>query len=99
MKDIKDILCLNTRYAIQDKYKKLETKRQCDKSYREVHKDELREKTREYRNEHFDCICGGKYSRKSKARHEICNKHVMYLNNINASIPVFSEDNQEAHST
>ena len=57
------------------------------KEYRQTHKEELKEKAKEYyrmnkeklderRNEKFNCVCGGKYIRKSKARHFKSDKHI-----------------------
>jgi hypothetical protein len=52
------------------------------KQYYEDHKEELLEKQKQYREDHkeeilekFECECGGKYTRKNKAKHERTKKH------------------------
>ncbi len=57
-------------------------------SYREIHLKELNEYSKLYRelnhdmlNEHIDCDCGGKYSKKQKARHMKSQKHLKYCEN------------------
>ena len=84
-KELKNVLCINTRSSILNFANKIKRKQIADKLYRESHKDKLKAyqaSRREIRNEHFECDCGGCYSRKSKARHEKCNKHIRYLNSV-----------------
>lgn len=48
------------------------------KNYKQLHKIELDE----YRNELYDCECGGKFTYINKQRHLNSNKHQNYLSNV-----------------
>ena len=87
-KELKNVLCINTRSSFLTPDNRLQQRIKSDKKYRDTHKEERKiydASISEIRNEHFDCECGGKYSRKSKARHEKCQKHIKYIETLNKS--------------
>jgi len=49
------------------------------KKYYEAYRKENKEKIYQYNTEKFACICGGKYTRVHKAKHEKTKKHQDYL--------------------
>jgi hypothetical protein len=71
---IETIECANKRKPIAS----LEEQKAREKNWRE----ENREKLTEYKNQHFDCECGGKYARKDKATHERSKKHQNFISPI-----------------
>jgi hypothetical protein len=66
---------LNSQYAhmTDEQYKILKQKK--NKTYREKHKEELKEK----KNKKTICICGGSYCESGKQRHFKTNKHINYI--------------------
>ena len=50
--------------------------KQQEKEYREANKEKIKEKD----TKKFTCICGCKYTRKNKARHERTAKHKQFIN-------------------
>jgi len=42
--------------------------------------EDNRELIKQYKNEKFNCACGGKYTRGGKARHEKSKKHLNFIN-------------------
>jgi len=93
----KEYLQFNKEYTKQ-KLKEYQEKnkeqiKQKSKEYREKNKDQINQKHKEYREKNnevlkekahqkFDCECGGKYQRSTKARHIKSNKHQAYLSSI-----------------
>jgi hypothetical protein len=66
-------------------------KKESDKRYYEMNKEQINEKNKEYyennkeqintqRNEKLFCVCGGQYTRRNKAQHEKSKKHSLYIN-------------------
>jgi hypothetical protein len=49
------------------------------KEYKKLYKEKNREKLNIYRNTKFECECGGSYSRKHKAEHFRCKKHIDFF--------------------
>ena len=62
--------------------KNKEKKKEYDKEYREKNKEKL--------NEKFNCMCGGKYTKKTKSMHEKTKKHQTYLASLSSSSSVSS---------
>jgi hypothetical protein len=53
---------------------------EIQKQYREDNKDKLQQ----YKNEKHHCVCGGKYTTSSKAKHFKTKRHLKYTNSVKA---------------
>ena len=79
---------LNSQYAFMTDEQRKILKQKKDKTYREKHNEELKEK----KNKKTICICGSSYSASVKQHHLRSIKHNKYINNFSSSEePTFDE--------
>ena len=74
----------NKEYRKQYRLDNKEEIKQKRKEYYENNKDKIKqyqESKRDYKQEKFNCDCGGRYTRQSKTHHYKSKKHQSYMNN------------------
>jgi len=72
----------NKQWYQEHKEERLEYKKQWYQEHKEESKQyhqDNKEKIHTYKNQKFECECGGKYTQSNKARHEKTIKHQTYL--------------------
>ena len=81
--------CVNIRKN-QGLINRLGGRKEYDKIYRELNKDKILEKKKEYKNinkeiirAQYQCVCGGRYTHDQKSRHFKTKKHIKYTEQQN----------------
>jgi group I intron endonuclease len=74
---------LNCNIPVQNMKEYSKKYREKNKEIIKKNKEDNKKQSSERDNKKFNCECGGKYTRKSKARHERLQKHIIFLSKKN----------------
>jgi hypothetical protein len=87
---IENIVCVNKYIPTRTIEEWNEENKDYQNQYRETHKEKINKRNKEYRetnidkirlyrNQKFECECGGSYLNSNKARHEMTQKHMQFI--------------------